>query len=138
MALSSELSFGWEFSQLPQPPQVFSVRGFEALVPHTGTLRCRVCLAPQLFLPVYLHANGDHMVHQLSPCPPWSSSYCLATSPLHSSCPSPPLLPVWMVDSLVVRLLYSSDSSGWFLFLNLFLPFFWLWEEAQFSFLPIS
>ena len=41
----------------PQPLQVFSVRGFEALFPRTGTLGCVVCLAPQLFLPVYPHAN---------------------------------------------------------------------------------
>ena len=32
-------------------------RGFEALFPHTGTLACVVCLTPQLFLPVYPHAN---------------------------------------------------------------------------------
>ena len=58
MALSSELSFGWEFSQLPQPPQVFSVRGFEALVPHARTLGCTVHIVPQSFLLVYLHANA--------------------------------------------------------------------------------
>ena len=39
------------FSPPPQPPQVFTGRGLEALVSHTGTLGCVVCLAPQLFLP---------------------------------------------------------------------------------------
>ena len=42
---------------MSEPPQVFSVRGFEALFPHTGTLGCGVCRAPQLFLPVYSHLN---------------------------------------------------------------------------------
>ena len=41
----------------PQPPQVFLVRGFEALYPGAGTLDCTVCLTPQLFLSVYLHMN---------------------------------------------------------------------------------
>ena len=34
----------------------FSVTGFEALFPHTGTLGCTVCLAQQ-FLPVYPQVN---------------------------------------------------------------------------------
>ena len=38
------------------PTGVFSQR-FESLFPCAGTLGCTVCLAPQLFLPVYLCAN---------------------------------------------------------------------------------
>ena len=38
------------------PTGVFSQR-FEALFPYTGTLGCKVCLAPELFLLVYLHGN---------------------------------------------------------------------------------
>ena len=38
------------------PTGVFS-RRFEALFPHPGALGCAVCLAPQLFLPVYPHAK---------------------------------------------------------------------------------
>ena len=38
------------------PAGVFNQR-FEALFSYPGTLGCAVCLAPQLFLPVYLHAN---------------------------------------------------------------------------------
>ena len=38
-------------------PTGFSVRDFEALFTHSGTLGCVVCLTPQLFLPVYLHTN---------------------------------------------------------------------------------
>ena len=51
------LLWGWEFLLLPQPPQVFSVRGFGALFPRTGTLGCGVCLAPQLFLLIYPPTN---------------------------------------------------------------------------------
>ena len=45
------------FGYVLGPLQVFSVRGFEALFPCTGTLGCTVCLGPQLFLPVFLHTN---------------------------------------------------------------------------------
>ena len=52
------------------PPQIFTARGFEALFPHTGTLGCMVCVTPQLFIPVYLHANVvlPSPVLQLLPC----------------------------------------------------------------------
>ena len=40
-----------------QLPQVFSFRGFEALFPRAGTLGFTVCLSPQFFLLVYLHAD---------------------------------------------------------------------------------
>ena len=58
MVLSKELSCeaGHFFCHL-NPCRFSSVRGFEALFPHTGTLGCTVCLALQLFLPVYLHVN---------------------------------------------------------------------------------
>ena len=46
-----------EFLPLLQAPQVFTVRGFEAFFSHAGTLGCMVSLAPQLFLPIYPHAN---------------------------------------------------------------------------------
>ena len=118
MGLSSEL-WGWEFLPPLQLPQVFTVRGFEALFPHAGMLGCSVYLAPHLFLLVYLHTNVE---------PP---------GPLHPSCPSPLLLPVWMnVSSLTVWLsdfhtVQFSGSSGCSLFLNWLLSFFWLCEEAQ-------
>ena len=40
-----------------QTPQVFTARGFEALVSHSGTLGWVVCTALELFLLAYLHAN---------------------------------------------------------------------------------
>ena len=42
---------------LPQAPQIFLVRSFEALFPCAGALGGKVCLGPQLFLPVYPHVN---------------------------------------------------------------------------------
>ena len=66
-----------------------------------------------------------------------SSSRRLAVSPLYPSCPSLPLLPVWMnVSSLTLWLsdfhtVQFSVSSDCFLFLNLLLSFFWLCKEAQ-------
>ena len=66
-----------------------------------------------------------------------SSSCRLAAHPLHPGCPSLPLLPVWMNVSSLTTWLWDfhtvqfSGSSGWFLFLNLLLSFFWLCEEAQ-------
>ena len=117
---------------LPQPPQVFSVRGFEALVPRTRILGFEVCLAHQLFLPVHLHENVGPpspqaatlpaLVVQLLPC--WESSL--------SGFLSLPLLLVWMnVSSLTPWLLefhtvLFSGTSGCFLFLDLLLSLFWL------------
>ena len=63
--------------------QSFFVRSFEALFPHTGTLGCAVCLAPQLFLRGYLQADvglagllaGPRPVLQPPPC-------CVTSVPL--------------------------------------------------------
>ena len=67
--------------------------------------------------------------------------------PFHESflpiCPSPPLLLVWMNFSSLTPWLLDfhtvrfSGSSGWFLFLNLLLSFFWLCEEAQCIYLHV-
>ena len=68
VGLSNKLSWDWEFLLLlPQPPQVFSVRGFEALLPHAGALRCAICLAPQFIFLVY--HMWDHLLRQ--PPPRW-------------------------------------------------------------------
>ena len=54
--VNSPVRLGVSPAAIP-PPQVFSVTGFEALFPLTGTVGCAVCLTPQFFLLVYLHTN---------------------------------------------------------------------------------
>ena len=126
--------WGWEFLLPLQPPWVFSVRGFEALFPYTGTL-VAVCLAPHFFLPIYPNANVG------PPAPPAATSLSPPAATLlqvlSAGCPTLSLIPVWMnVSSLSPWLLYFhtvrfSVCSGCLLFFNLLLSFFWLCEEAQ-------
>ena len=93
-SLQWTLLWVWEFLPLLQPLQVFSVRGFEALFPCSGTLCCVVCLAPQLFLLVYLHSSVG---------PPAPLATLLRV--LSIRLPSPSLLLVWMnVSSLTLWL----------------------------------
>ena len=126
------------------PTGVFNQR-LETLFSYTGTLGFVICLAPHLFLSVYLHVkvgppnlqSAASPGRQPPPFLPQSSSCHLTVSRLHSGCPSLPILLVWMhVSSLFPWLLdfhkvRFSVSSGCFLFLNLLLSFFWLCEEAQ-------
>ena len=84
------LLWGSEFLLLPQLPQVFSFRGFEALFTHTGTLGCVVCLVPQLFLLVYLHINvGPHALSATASPDPLATSLqpvlCTLAAHLHPS-----------------------------------------------------
>ena len=105
-SLQWTLLWGWEFLLLPQPPQMFSVRGFGGLFPHTGTLVCAVCLTPQLFLLVCHTHMWDHvlpqpllpcLVHHSLLCLPHSSSLYLAASPLHlAACLRPSYWSGWM------------------------------------------
>ena len=116
------------------PTGVFNER-FEALFPRAGTLACAVCLAPQLFLPVYLHTNvgppGLQSAASLSP--PATALLQVLSTRQPVSAP----LPVWMhVSSLCpwrsdLHRVRFSVSSGCFLFLNLLLSFFWLCKEAK-------
>ena len=115
---------------------MFSVRGFEALFPHTGALGCTVCLIPQLVLLVYMHVNVGPpslpaatlptLVLQLPPCHKSSRTW------LPISAPPTGLDECFFFNSLVVRLPYSSIfvSSGHFFILNL-LSFFLLCKEAK-------
>ena len=90
-------------SATPQPPQIFSVRGFEALFPHAGALGCTVCLTPQLFLPVY-------------PGPPATSLLRVLSAWLPISAPPTGLDECFFFISLVVRLPYSSVFCQFWLF----------------------
>ena len=83
MDLSNELScVTGSFSHCHNLPQVFTARGFEAFFSPPGTLCCVFCLAPQLFLLVYLHANVR------LPTLPAATLLCIHTAPaahLHPS-----------------------------------------------------
>ena len=76
---------------------VFSQR-FEALFPDAGTLGCTVCLAPQLFLPVYLHVN----VGLLSP--PATTLPQVPSTLLPISTPHTGLDECFFFNSLLVRI----------------------------------
>ena len=82
VSLQWTLLWGWEFLPLLQPPQVFIARGFEAFFSYAGNLGCTVCLAPQLFLPIYPHRNVELPATAL---PAWSSSHHLASLALAAS-----------------------------------------------------
>ena len=111
-SIQGTLLWGWEFLLPPQAPQVFSVRGFEALFPHAGTLGCVVCLASQLILPVYLHANVGLPVPPAATSPTSSSSHNLQVL-----CTPPASLDeCFFFNSLVVRLPYSWIFCQFWLF----------------------
>ena len=99
VGLSDELSCETgSFSHHHNTHIFFTARGFESLVSRAKVPGFKICLTHQLFLPAYLCANVG---------PPMGSSTfppgLLATTlphPLHPSCLSPLLLPVWMNVSL--------------------------------------
>ena len=101
-SLQRTLLWGWEFLPPPQPPRVFSVRGFEALFPCTGTLGCVVYLAPQFILPIYPHVK-------VGPLGPLAAAllWVLSTQ-LPISAPPTSLDECFFFNSLVVGLPYSS------------------------------
>ena len=117
-SLQRTLMWGWEFLPLLQTPQVFIAGGFEALFPWAGSLGCVLCLAPQLFLSVYPHANVGlpalpvlpRPVLQLLPC--WVSS----VSWLPISAPPTSLGECFFFNFLVVGLPYSSIFWQFWLF----------------------
>ena len=114
-SLQWTLLWGWEFLPPPQPPQIFSVRGFEALFPHAGTLGYVVCLTPQLFLPVYPHTNTGLPGLQAAVLP------AQVLQPLPCCEFSPPQLPIstpptsmdecFFFNSLVVGLPFADVDS---------------------------
>ena len=80
---------------------MFSVGGFEALFPHAGTLGCTGCLAPQLLLLVYLHANV------LPPSPPAAALPRVLSAQLPISAPPTGSHEYCFFNSLVIGLPYS-------------------------------
>ena len=83
------------------PTGVFNQR-FEAFFPQDGSLGCVVCLAPQLFLLVYLHANVR------PPSPPAAALPRVLSTWLPISAPPTGLDECFFFNSLVVGLPYSS------------------------------
>ena len=117
------------FSCCHSPHRCFQSEVFEALFSHTGTLGWAVSFAPQLFLLVYQLANVGQPALPDTASPNPSGTILLTPvlyplpyhNPLHPSCPSPPLLPVWLnVFSLTPWLsdfhtVRFSASFGYFL-----------------------
>ena len=116
---------GWEFLPPPQVPQVFTVKGIEAFFPCAGTLGCTVCLAPQLFLSIYLHTDVG------PPSLPATTLTCILSAPPPVWMNASSLTP-WLSDFHTVKF---SGSSDYFLLLNLLLSFFWLCEQAKYIYL---
>ena len=118
-SLQWTLLWGWKFLPPPQPPQVFSVRNFEALFPCAGTLGCTVCVTPQLFLPVFLHTNV------VLPSPPAVTLPWLLSAWLPASIPPTSLnecfLTPWLLEFHTVRFPVSSGCFFVFKFVVLLL-----------------
>ena len=120
-SLQQTLLWHWGFLPQLQPHRCLWSNVLGLYFP---TLGCMVCLAPQLFLPVYPHANMG------LPGPPGLPGPlpCYASSPSHV--PVSAALPFWMnVSSLTPWLsdyhtVQFSGSSDYFLFLNLLLFLF--------------
>ena len=126
------------------PTGVFTHR-FEALFPQAGALGCVVCLAPHLFLPVYLLVNVGpptlpascslaHLAPQSTTSlgPPAATLLGVLSTRLPGSTPPTTLDECFFFKSLVVRLPCSSIFCQFWLFFvfKLLLSFFWLCEEA--------
>ena len=88
--------------------------------PHTGTLDCMVCLAPQLPLLVHVHVNVGRSCSTSCclTCPVLQPLPCCESSlpQLPISAPPTSLDECFFFNSLVVRLPYSSDFCQFWVF----------------------
>ena len=155
-SLQWTLLWGWEFILLPQPPQVFPVRGFEVLFSHIGSLCCAVCLAPLLSLPVYPYENVGlpSLPAAASPDPILQPPPCCEFSPPWLPISTPPTsLDESFFNSLVVGLPYVSIFWKFWLFFvfkfvvvlllvvwggKVYLPMPPSWPEVSFQLLYFS
>ena len=110
-SLQQTLLWGWEFLLLPQPSQVFSVRGFEALFPMLESWVAWSILLPSCSYWFICLQMLDCPLHQPLLFLPRSSSLCLVVRVLSAQLPvsTPPtgLDECFFFNSLVVRLPYS-------------------------------
>ena len=131
---SSPMSLGVSPAAASTSTGVCSQR-FEALFP-CWSPGLRVCLAPQLFLPVYLQTNValPSLRATASPGPPAAALPRVLSAQLCLSTPPTGLGECFFFISLVVGLPYSSIFCQFWLFFvfKLLLSFFWLCEEAQY------
>ena len=126
------------FSHHRNPCRFLQPEGLRLYFPR-WSMGCTISLAPQLFLPVYLHACVGSLslpattlpasVHQLPPCPE-SSPPLLIVSASPTTLNECFFFNSWVSNFHTVRF---PGSSGYFLFLNLLLSFFSLGEEASIS-----
>ena len=91
------------------PTGVFSQR-FEPLFPRAGTLDCVVCLAPHLFLSVYLHSNVG------LPGPQAAAMSGVLSAQLRVSTTPTNLDDCFFFNSLVIGLPYSLSVCQFWLF----------------------
>ena len=99
------------FSHHCNPHRFLQPEDLRCLFPHTGALGCTVCLAPQLFLLVYVHMNVGPPAPPAAASPTQPASCHLAVHPCHPSCLPPPLPGLdecFFFKSLVVGLPKSS------------------------------
>ena len=95
-SLQRTLLWGWEFLLPLQPPQVFSVTGLRLYFLTLGPWVSWSVSLPS-YSSLFIHRQlWELLLHQLAPHLLYQPLPCLAVSPLHPSCPSPPLLSIWM------------------------------------------
>ena len=144
MGLSNGLSCEAGSFSLHSNPHSFKARGFEVLFPCSGTLGCVVCLAPWLFLLVYLHRNVRPPSPQSATSQGPLATHCLARHlccrkcslpQLSISAPPTGLDECFFFNSLVFGLPYGSIFCWFwvFFFFNLLLSF-WLCEETKYTY----
>ena len=119
MDLSNRLSC--EAGSFPhcQYPQIFTARGFEALISWLESWVAWCVSLPSCSSRFICTQMWDHLVHQPLPCPPFCQlPPCLASSPPHLPASAPPtgLVEYFFSNSLVVGFPYTSIFWQFWLF----------------------
>ena len=151
-SLQQLLLWGWEFLVLlPQPPQVFSIRGLRLYFPpHWSPGLCGLLRCPTVPPGLSMHECGaTGSASGRAACPiQQSSSLCVwpvNLSPLSPGSPSPRLRPSYRSWWMSLLYLFGCRTSPQFDFLSvlvifvlkLLLSFPWLCKEAQYVYLRL-